>query len=370
MFRLNLPHMDAVNDLFEKMKPEELEEVRCRLIHNLIEKRVFHKFRFFGSYFYMAVDATGVYNWGNKPCEAVREFALTRESGKGKVSYFTHVLEAVLICKNGTSIPVMSEWIANEGQDYDKQDCELKAFKRMAVRLKKYFPHLNICILADGLYTNVCMMNICEEYDWKFITVFKDGNLPSVWKKIEELLPLAGAAESHQQWLGDSTHRITRRYQWVKNLEYQKYKIVWVECVQETVHRKTGEKKENRFVFLTNQDVNRENVVSILAAGRARWFIEDHFNTQKNREGNLHHKLNRNDFTAIKNWHNIRQLTCMIDELVKHTAELVELKKENEKLSWKELWRNLNSYLTMRPIENEMALFEQWCESPRQVRLE
>jgi hypothetical protein len=37
----------------------------------------------------------------------------------------------------------MTEWIANDdNEEYDKQDCESKAFKRMAVRLKKYFPRL------------------------------------------------------------------------------------------------------------------------------------------------------------------------------------------------------------------------------------
>ena len=31
----------------------------------------------------------------------------------------------------------------------------------------------------------------------------------------------------------------------------------------------------------------------------SRWSIEDHFNTQKNRGGKLHHKFNRNNFNAI-----------------------------------------------------------------------
>jgi hypothetical protein len=370
-FRLDLPQMDAVNDLFKKMDPKELEEIRCRLVSALIEKRVFHRFRFFGRYFYIAVDGTGVYNWGDKPPEGILDCALKKESSKGKLSYSSQILEAVLVCDNGMTIPLMSEWIANEGQEYDKQDCESKAFKRLAVKLNKYFPRLNICILADGLYSNVSIMNICGEYEWKFITVFRDGNLPSVWTEVKSLLPLSGATESCEQQLCNSTHWITRNYKWIKNIEYQKHSIHWIECSQETVHReKTDEKTSNRFVFLTNMDVNRDNIVSILAAGRARWCIEDHFNTQKNRGGSLHHKFNRNNFMAIKNWHSVRQLGCMIEEFVKHTSELQQLMKEKPKMTWKELWKNLNSYLQMRSVKKVIIEFEHWSKVDRQVRLE
>jgi hypothetical protein len=269
------------------------------------------------------------------------------------------------------TIPLMSEWIANEGQEYDKQDCESKAFKRLSVRLKNYFPRLNICILADGLYSNVSIMNICQEYHWRFITVFKDGNLPSVWEEVESLLPLACGADSCRQQFFDSTHRITRNYRWIKDIEYQKHSIHWIECCQETTHRKkTDEKVENRFVFLTNMDVNMNNIAAILTAGRARWRIEDHFNTQKNRDGNLHHKFNRNNFTAIKNWHSIRQLTCMIEEIVKHTSQLQQLMKDDSKMTWKEIWKNLNSYLSMCSVEEVIVEFEHWSKSRRQVRLE
>jgi hypothetical protein len=368
MFRLHLPHMDAVDDLLEKLNPEETEEIRCRLIHRLIDKRVFHKFRFYDKYFYVAVDGTGVYNWGDSPCDEMQRYALKKESSKGKVSYSAQVLEAVLICRNGMSIPLISEWIANDGCRYDKQDCELKAFKRLAVRLKSYFPRLNICILADGLYANVSLMNICREYGWKFITVFRDGNLPSVWEEVESLLHLT--VDSHQQHLCDSMHRIKRNYRWMKNIEYQKHDIHWIECVQESVHRKTGKTKDNRFVFITNLDVTVYNIVPILTAARARWFIEDHFNTQKNRGGSLHHKFNRNNFTAIKNWHNIRQLVCVMNEFVKHTWELQLMLKENKKMTLKELWKNLNSYLSLCTINEDMVEFEHWSCVHRQVRLE
>jgi len=371
LFGLELPHMDAINDLFKSLDNKEMEEVRCSLISLLIEKRVFHKFRFFQEYCHIAIDGSGTYNWGEKPPESIGIHALKKESKTGKATYYTLLLEAVLVCKNGMTIPLMTEWIANESLQYDKQDCESKAFKRMAVRLKKSFPRLSVCILADGLYANISIMNICKEYGWKYIVVFKDGNLPSVWEEVNSLLSLGGGFSSYQKKDTTSTHRITRTFRWInKDLEYHKHNIHWIECVQEKVHRQTNVKGDtNRFVFLTNMDINEKNIADMLMAGRARWLIEDYFNTQKNRGGNLHHKYSRNNFNAIKNWHNTRQLAYLIKELVKHSIEVIELMNSN-KLTWKELWVIINGYLYFRSVDKVMEQFEYWSKTRRQIRLE
>jgi hypothetical protein len=101
-------------------------------------------------WFVVAIDGTGVMNFSQKHCE----HCLYKRSKRGKLSYFHNVLEAKLITPNGFSISIATEWIENPQGEYDKQDCELKAFKRLAAKLKKPFPRLPICITADGLYPN------------------------------------------------------------------------------------------------------------------------------------------------------------------------------------------------------------------------
>jgi hypothetical protein len=136
------------------------------------------------------------------------------------------------------------------------------------------------------------------------------------------------------------------------------------------VHKETSEKSDAvRFVFLTNMDVNRDNIADILMAGRARWLIEDHFNTQKNRGGRLHHKFCRNNFNAIKNWHNARQLAFLIKELVKHSTEVQEFMKSND-LTWKRLWEFINGYLHYCSVIQLMESFDNWSKKRRQIRLE
>ncbi|GFO86833.1 hypothetical protein [Anaerostipes butyraticus] len=47
--------------------------------------------------------------------------------------------------------------------DEIKQDCETKAFKRLAERIKKRFPRLPI-LLADSLYASDLIMALCRRY--------------------------------------------------------------------------------------------------------------------------------------------------------------------------------------------------------------
>ncbi|MDA3867490.1 MAG: hypothetical protein PF489_12190 [Salinivirgaceae bacterium] len=83
-----------------------------------------------------------------------------------------------MVTSSGLAISLASEFIENlHRSDYEKQDCEQKAFGRLAVKIKKYFPRLPICILADGLYPNKTVFSICRGYNWGFIITLKDGNL-------------------------------------------------------------------------------------------------------------------------------------------------------------------------------------------------
>ena len=92
---------------------------------------------------------------------------------------YVYVLEANLGFHNGLSIPLMSEFLSygegdpdeHNNSDEHKQDCERKAFKRLAERLKKYFPRLPVMVLVDGLYPNGPVMEQCRNYGWQYMIV-------------------------------------------------------------------------------------------------------------------------------------------------------------------------------------------------------
>ena len=61
--------MDTVEAVFRILDEEELERLKASLISTLIEKRVFHKFRFLGKRFNISIDATGVMTFKKQHCE-------------------------------------------------------------------------------------------------------------------------------------------------------------------------------------------------------------------------------------------------------------------------------------------------------------
>ncbi len=86
----------------------------------------------------------------------------------------------------------MTEFVENPSPNPTKQDCELKAFSRLANNLKAAFPRLPIVFTLDSLYANGTVFDLCRRHGWGFMIVLKDKDVPSI--NNEFALPLRVAA--------------------------------------------------------------------------------------------------------------------------------------------------------------------------------
>ena len=77
------------------------------------------------------------------------------------------VLEAKIVTRLGWSITVMSEHLDPWSDEREKQDCEQRAFERLARRLKAAFPRLPVCILGDALYACRPVVGVCAANGWR-----------------------------------------------------------------------------------------------------------------------------------------------------------------------------------------------------------
>jgi hypothetical protein len=350
-FKLRLPHPDTIDGVMRVLKPELLEELRAELVGSLFEQKVLRGSRFLGKYYFVAVDATGMHSFDHKHCDQ----CLTRTSKHGVTTWFHYVLEAKLVTSSGLAISLASEFIDNQqGRDYEKQDCEQKAFARLAVKIKKYFPRLPICILADGLYPNKTMFNICRGNSWRFIITLKDGNLKTFH---QEVGLLRGAQKEQEVCRANKTSRTKLKYKYLNNIEYEGHNYSWVSCDEHTTRLSDKLEETQRFVFITDIGQASGIVVSTADGGRLRWKIENEgFNAQKNLGYELEHKFSRTSYTAMQNYYHLLQIAHMINQFVEKSADIVNLLNEHSKQTIKALWKDLNIYLKSIPYNQEQLL--------------
>jgi hypothetical protein len=187
-----------------------------RMIRRLIRNKKFERWLVAGRY-PIAIDGTQKSVRRDQVNEQWLQRRINAGTDKEYTQYYVYVLEASLAFANGLTLPLMSEFLnyAEGDTDNDKQDCELRAFKRMANRLKKTFPRLPIMVLLDGLYPNGPVFRTCRNNNWQFMIVLKDDSLPSVWEEFEGLKQFEPDQRANRNW---GNRRQT--FQWVNDIEY------------------------------------------------------------------------------------------------------------------------------------------------------
>jgi hypothetical protein len=338
LFKADLPHLDAVQDFFKVLSPTELEKIKVDLLGRLIENKVFYKHKIFEQYM-VAIDATGMIS-----CEEDRfGCGIKKESKNGKLTYLYGVLEAKLVTANGFCISLATEWIINDNdKPYDKQDCEQTAFKRLAEKLKKDFPRLPICILADALYATDPVMSICENKGWKYIITLQDGSLPCLQDQLKDDPPTHRNSFVHHPQSTLKNTSIKQEFYWVEDLLHKKHTVHYLQCKETISKEKTNTTLTQNFVRITNLPVSKSTAPKLSKAGRLRWKIENEgFNEEKNNGYAMEHLYSRKSFNAQQNYYQSMLLGHLINQLLEQSRTIEELQLRFKKLSIKYLWSQL-----------------------------
>jgi hypothetical protein len=130
ILKVNLLHGDSFNDILSIISEDDLEELKASLIKSLIKEGVLLPNKL-GGRFIVAVDGTGTHSYDHD----YSGNCLYKTSKTGITSYSHAVLEAKLVNEDGFCLSLASEWIENEEKGFEKQDCEAKAFKRLAQKV-------------------------------------------------------------------------------------------------------------------------------------------------------------------------------------------------------------------------------------------
>lgn len=308
-----LPHYDTINDFLSGLDVNELEKIRTYMIKELLKKRSFESYRIEGKYWGIIIDGTGLHTFRDKHCEhCLRRVYTNKETGEKTVLYMHHVLEAKLVVDDMV-FSIASEFIENESENVSKQDCELKAFTRLAKKIKQTFKRLPICILGDSLYACESVFSLCNEYKWKYLCRFKEGRIKSVASEFKALKEIEHSKKQEDLF-------------WMNDISYNERTVNLMEAKLET---KKGSVQE--FVFITDLKITKKNAERLIAVGRSRWKIENQgFNEQKNNRYAIEH-ANSQNYTAMKNHYVLFQITDIIRQLYERGSKILKTLKKTAK---------------------------------------
>ncbi len=325
----NVPHHDTLMRLLARIDVNEIERTGIEIVRTLIRKKKFKKYLINGQYS-IAIDGTQKLVRDMLWDEQWLERKVGKEQDKQK-QYYVYVLEANLVLRNGMRIPLMSEFLSYTGGDNadNKQDCELKAFKRLSPRLKEEFRCLPIMILLDGLYPKGPIIEICRKNNWDFMMVLQDKNLRSVWEEYEGLKQLQAENSKRMIW-GDRM----QRFRWVNGIYYywgangkNRLTLHVVICYEgwKEVDNNTGEiiTKTSKHAWISSKPLSKDNIHERCNLGaRYRWGIELEILDEK-RHGYQYEHCFSYDWNVMKGYHYLMRLGHLFNVIAQYTQCLV-----------------------------------------------
>ena len=297
-----IPDWQTIQDVIEKLNIEEIENIRKYIVKTLIRSKMFDRYHY-NNAFQLLVDATGIsshdYNL-NGNC------IVKKHKSTNTTKYYKQVLEAKIVVGN-IVISLDTEWIENADMltEKKKQDCEINAFKRMTVRIKKNYPKLKFIITGDALYATTPMINICKEYGWHYIFNLKKDRLKQVYEEFEDNV-------NYKNETNKENYKLSRCIRFKENI----FNALSYQEIQND--------KFVNFNYITNLSVNNYNIEEIISMGRRRWKIENKgFNEQKNGTYCISHLCSRNN-NAIKVHYYFIQIAHILRQLLEFGSKLVK----------------------------------------------
>jgi hypothetical protein len=376
-----LPHNDTLARLLAQIEVSQIEQAHLDMIRQLIRGKKFGRY-LIGNCYPIAVDGSQKLSRAERwDAQCLGRKVRSKkekdsEDPEPEKEYYAYVLEANLAFQNGMVIPLLSEVLsASQGDSQrDKQDCEQRAFHRLAQRLKRAFSHLPILLLLDGLYANGPVMERCRQNNWDFMIVLQDKSLPSVWEEIEGLKKFQSTNRLAQRW-GDRR----QQFQWVNDIEYRYedpltgrkkqlkvHGVICQESWEEIAPASTRVvTKTSRHAWLSDQPLHARNVHSRCNLGaRHRWGIEAGFLVEKHHGYQYEHCFSY-DWEAMRGYHYLMRLGHALNVLARYSYALAKYVRELGVRGLIEFVRSTIAGLWLKAED-----FQQIAAAAGQIRLE
>lgn len=224
----------------------------------------------------IALDATWYFTSKSKNIHCGRCSCMRHADGQ--VTHFHSAITPVIVCPGHSQVvPLRPEFIVPQDGEA-KQDCEINAAKRWLSAHAERYSTGNDTLLGDDLYAHQPFCRQVLLHSFHFFFTCKPASHSHLTSWVEGLQPGKGLHSLKLRLKGKSNLWEHHEYRWANNVPLTEgegaLRVNWCEV---TI-RDSDNEVLYRNSFITDWTINADNVAGLVAAGRARWKIENENN--------------------------------------------------------------------------------------------
>lgn len=282
-----IPSDNHIRDIMDVVKPELIYPVFNHVFDTMNKHGYLDNYRCVEGDLLIALDGTDYHNSKHIHCENCN---ITNHRN-GTTTYSHKAILPVLVAPgNNTVLSLEPEFITPQ-DGHNKQDCEHEAVKRWLKKYRTHYSLLGGTILGDDL---LCDQPIClaiKDAGFNFILVCLPDSHKTLYSFLDFLAKSGSVHEyTSQRWTGKE--RLTDTYRFVNEVPIRDGQDALMVNWCEITTTKVDGTIVYQNAFATNHSITKDNVVEIVADGRARWKTEnENHNTLKTKGYHIEHNF-------------------------------------------------------------------------------
>lgn len=334
-----IPSDSQMRSILDSLSTRELRRPFKSIFAQLQRGKVLEKMTWLNDQYLLALDGTGVYSSEKMGSD----YCLRKRKRNGKEEYYQQMFAGAFVHPECTEvIPTCPEMIVKQDGS-NKNDCERNAAKRYLADFRREHPHLKTIVIEDSIASNGPHIRELEKYDLRYILGAKPKDHEYLYQLVDEAVESGEVTEFH---LADPDNaKVQHCFRYLNDVPLNKSneESLRVNFLEYWEADNEGNIK-NRFSWVTDLPISRDNAYEIMRAGRARWRIENEtFNTLKNQGYNLEHNygLGQKHLSAV--FAHLMMLAFLVDQAQQLCCSLFQAARVNCG-SMRSLWERIRGY--------------------------
>lgn len=272
------------------------------------------------------------------------------ETEYSSITYSHQVLQGGIAHPNMSQvIPFMPEQICNNDGG-SKQDCELNAGKRYIAKIRKAHPQIGLIIGGDALFSRQPIIEDIIEKRMHYIFVAKSDDHRYLMEWIDAFDKL------NEIKLTDKKGYI-HIYEWMNNVPLSgredAVRVNFFRCKLIKTSKEGKEKIVYKSSWVTDIDIDKENIEILVKGGRCRWKSENEiFNVMKNHGYYMDHNYGHGKNNLCFNFYLLTLLAFFFHQIFELTDQQYQACREKFG-SKRHMWETLRAYI-------KIIIFETW----------